>query len=53
MTHKAKDCVERPRTKGAKLTGRDIAPDEKIEKIEMDYESAPPPPAHPPKPLRA
>jgi len=24
MTHKAKDCVERPRKKGAKYTGKDI-----------------------------
>jgi len=24
MTHKAKDCVERPRKKGAKFTGKDI-----------------------------
>lgn len=28
MTHKLKDCLERPRKKGAKFTGKDIAPDE-------------------------
>jgi len=38
MTHKVKDCVERPRAKGAKLTGKDIAPDEKIQSVELDYE---------------
>uniref|UniRef100_A0A0G4HBE4 Pre-mRNA-splicing factor SLU7 n=1 Tax=Chromera velia CCMP2878 TaxID=1169474 RepID=A0A0G4HBE4_9ALVE len=30
MTHKTKDCVERPRAKGAKWSGRDFAPDEYI-----------------------
>ena len=38
MTHKAKDCVERPRAKGAKLTGSDIAPDEKVQNVDLDYE---------------
>lgn len=28
MTHTKKDCVERPRRRGAKLTGKDIRPDE-------------------------
>lgn len=28
MTHKTKDCLERPRKKGAKWTNKDIAPDE-------------------------
>jgi len=28
MTHKAKDCLERPRARGAKLTGKHIAADE-------------------------
>lgn len=28
MTHQAKDCLERPRKKGAWKTGKDIAPDE-------------------------
>jgi pre-mRNA-processing factor SLU7 len=38
MTHKAKDCVERPRAKGAKLTGAGIAADEKIQEVALDYE---------------
>jgi pre-mRNA-processing factor SLU7 len=28
MTHKTKDCFERPRKHGAKVTGKDIARDE-------------------------
>ena len=28
MSHQLKDCLERPRKKGAKFTGKDIAPDE-------------------------
>jgi len=35
ITHKTKDCMERPRQKGAKLTGKFIAPDEKIEEVEL------------------
>jgi len=38
LTHKQRDCVERPRAKGAKLTGRAIAPDEKVQSVELDYE---------------
>ena len=30
MTHKARDCLERPRARKAKLTGKHIAPDEAI-----------------------
>ncbi|GAA6062686.1 hypothetical protein JCM10212_002509 [Sporobolomyces blumeae] len=30
MTHKAKDCLERPRKVGAKYTQKDIAPDEVV-----------------------
>lgn len=30
MTHKVKDCLERPRKTGAKYTGRDIRPDELV-----------------------
>ncbi|EPQ29666.1 uncharacterized protein PFL1_02886 [Pseudozyma flocculosa PF-1] len=38
MTHKRKDCLERPRKKGAKVTGRDIRPDEVIEDVQgLDY----------------
>jgi pre-mRNA-processing factor SLU7 len=38
MTHKAKDCVERPRAKGARLTGADIAADEAVQAVALDYE---------------
>ncbi|KAI7737511.1 hypothetical protein M8C21_020996, partial [Ambrosia artemisiifolia] len=38
ITHTSKTCMERPRKAGAKLTGKYIAPDEKIEVIELDYE---------------
>eukprot|EP00457_Paulinella_chromatophora_P004384 gb/GEZN01004396.1/.p1 GENE.gb/GEZN01004396.1/~~gb/GEZN01004396.1/.p1 ORF type:complete len:569 (-),score=124.62 gb/GEZN01004396.1/:183-1889(-) len=39
MTHKTKECVERPRKKGAKLTNSDIAPDEHVhEKLVLDYD---------------
>lgn len=37
MTHKAKDCCERPRKKGAKLTGQDIKADEIIVDLDLDY----------------
>jgi len=37
MTHKLKECTERPRKIGAKYSGRDLAQDEVIEKIELDY----------------
>ncbi|KAH7522089.1 hypothetical protein FEM48_Zijuj07G0100800 [Ziziphus jujuba var. spinosa] len=38
ITHDVKFCIERPRKKGAKLTNMHIAPDEKIEKVELDYD---------------
>lgn len=38
MTHDKKSCVERPRQKGAKYTGKNIAPDEKLETFELDYD---------------
>lgn len=38
MTHTAKDCVERPRKKGAKFTGKDIMPDEVIEDLDLSYD---------------
>ncbi|KAK6154066.1 hypothetical protein DH2020_013705 [Rehmannia glutinosa] len=38
MTHDTKSCVERPRKLRAKWTGKNIAPDEKIETIELDYD---------------
>ncbi|XP_073134100.1 pre-mRNA-splicing factor SLU7-like [Henckelia pumila] len=38
MTHDKKSCVERPRKIRAKWTGKNIAPDEKIETFELDYD---------------
>ncbi|XP_065875081.1 pre-mRNA-splicing factor SLU7-A-like [Euphorbia lathyris] len=38
MTHDAKACMERPRKVGAKWTNKYIAPDEKIEAFELDYD---------------
>ncbi|KAJ8770563.1 hypothetical protein K2173_018054 [Erythroxylum novogranatense] len=38
MTHDAKACMERPRKAGAKWTKKHIAPDEKIETFELDYD---------------
>ena len=37
MTHTAKDCVERPRKKGAKFTSKDIRPDEVVVEMAFDY----------------
>lgn len=40
MTHKKKDCLERPRKIGAKYTNKDIAPDELIlPEIEHNFDS--------------
>ncbi|RWV88278.1 hypothetical protein BHE74_00028239, partial [Ensete ventricosum] len=38
MTHDKKSCMERPRKVGAKWTSTHIAPDEKIETFELDYD---------------
>ncbi|PON98677.1 Pre-mRNA splicing Prp18-interacting factor [Trema orientale] len=38
MTHDVKSCMERPRKIGAKWTNMHIAPDEKIETLELDYD---------------
>ncbi|PSC70199.1 Pre-mRNA-splicing factor SLU7 [Micractinium conductrix] len=35
ISHKTKDCMERPRTKGAKLTNKNIAADDKIEDLQL------------------
>lgn len=37
-THKTKDCVERPRRKGAKLTNKNICADETIESFNLDFD---------------
>lgn len=39
MSHKAKDCLERPRKKGAKWTGKDIQADEVISDVKGDYDA--------------
>ena len=40
MSHKTKDCMERPRAKGAKWTNKHIAADEKVEDIQLEtYEA--------------
>jgi pre-mRNA-processing factor SLU7 len=39
MTHKRKDCVERPRRTGARFTGTDFAPDEYVQQdINLSYD---------------
>ncbi|CAN7999507.1 unnamed protein product [Ixodes pacificus] len=39
LTHKKKDCLERPRKVGAKFTNDDIAPDEKdLPSLKLDYD---------------
>ena len=35
MTHKTKDCVDRPRKVGARWSNKHIAADEKVESIDM------------------
>ena len=39
MTHKRQDCLERPRKKGAKYTGRNIAADEIIDSVPEGYDA--------------
>lgn len=39
MTHKRKDCVERPRKRGAKYTNKDIAADEAIQAVPRDFDA--------------
>ncbi|KAI5860742.1 Pre-mRNA splicing Prp18-interacting factor-domain-containing protein [Durotheca rogersii] len=39
MTHKAKDCLSRPRAKGARWTGRDIQADEVIQDVELGWDA--------------
>jgi len=38
MTHKAKDCCERPRKVGAKWTGKDLQADEIVTDLELDFD---------------
>ncbi|KAH7309024.1 Pre-mRNA splicing Prp18-interacting factor-domain-containing protein [Stachybotrys elegans] len=39
MTHKAKDCLSRPRAKGAKWTGKDIQADELVQDVNMSWDA--------------
>ena len=38
MTHKAKECLDRPRKKGAKWTGENIQPDEYLDQAKLDFD---------------
>eukprot|EP00177_Eucheuma_denticulatum_P003300 GFKZ01005960.1.p1 GENE.GFKZ01005960.1~~GFKZ01005960.1.p1 ORF type:complete len:569 (+),score=97.36 GFKZ01005960.1:83-1708(+) len=38
ITHTAKNCLERPRRRGAKLTGRNIRPDEVVGTVHLDFQ---------------
>lgn len=38
MTHKTKECLERPRRLGARWTGQDIQPDEYVQEAALDFE---------------
>ncbi|EGG23301.1 putative RNA splicing factor [Cavenderia fasciculata] len=38
MTHKAKDCCERPRKVGAKFSNDDIKADEVVQTLDLDYD---------------
>eukprot|EP00827_Trimyema_finlayi_P001886 TRINITY_DN1860_c0_g1_i2.p5 TRINITY_DN1860_c0_g1~~TRINITY_DN1860_c0_g1_i2.p5 ORF type:complete len:133 (+),score=44.72 TRINITY_DN1860_c0_g1_i2:64-462(+) len=38
ITHKTKECCERPRITGAKYTKTNIKPDELIENLKLDYD---------------
>lgn len=37
ITHQKKDCLERPRKRGAKFTGRDIQADEVVQDVAMGF----------------
>ncbi|KAL2000888.1 hypothetical protein VTN02DRAFT_2515 [Thermoascus thermophilus] len=39
MTHKTKECLSRPRKLGARWTGKDIQPDEVIQKVELGWDA--------------
>ncbi|KEY65849.1 hypothetical protein S7711_05855 [Stachybotrys chartarum IBT 7711] len=39
MTHKVKDCLSRPRAKGAKWTGKDIQADEVIQEVKLGWDA--------------
>ena len=39
MSHKAKDCLSRPRARGAKWTGRDIEADEVVQDVRLGWDA--------------
>lgn len=39
ITHKKRDCLERPRRRGAKFTNKDIVPDEVIHEVAAGYDA--------------
>ena len=39
MSHKTKECLHRPRAKGAKWTGRDIQADEVVQDVELGWDA--------------
>ncbi|KAJ3103819.1 mRNA splicing protein [Phlyctochytrium planicorne] len=39
MTHKTRDCLDRPRSKGAKFTNKNIAPDEILVDMNLGFEA--------------
>ncbi|KAG9247398.1 Pre-mRNA splicing Prp18-interacting factor-domain-containing protein [Calycina marina] len=39
MTHKTKECLSRPRVKGAKWTGKDIQADEVVEAVDLSWDA--------------
>ncbi|KAI8619365.1 Pre-mRNA splicing Prp18-interacting factor-domain-containing protein [Chytriomyces sp. MP71] len=39
MTHKTRDCVDRPRAKTAKQTGKTLAPDEHVASLKLGFDA--------------
>ncbi|MCJ1245821.1 mRNA splicing protein [Trapelia coarctata] len=39
MTHKTKDCLSRPRARGARWTGTDIQADEVVQEVELGWDA--------------
>ncbi|KAF6237035.1 hypothetical protein HO173_004914 [Letharia columbiana] len=39
LTHKTKDCLSRPRAKGARWTGKDIQADEVVQDVELGWDA--------------
>ncbi|KAL8661361.1 MAG: hypothetical protein Q9202_005663 [Teloschistes flavicans] len=39
MTHKTKECLSRPRAKGAKWTGKDIQADEAVQDVQLGWDA--------------